>query len=75
MSNRTNTIKFEYNGITKTLTEWAREYKIPIVTLRTRLTRGWTIDRALNEKPHKNFNGKHSKQFFKYNNIKENNEF
>lgn len=75
ISNRTNTIKFEYNGITKTLTEWAREYKIPIVTLRTRLTRGWTIDRALNEKPHKNFNGKHSKQFFKYNNIKEHNEF
>lgn len=69
INNRTNTIKFQYKGITKTLTEWARQYNIPIVTLRTRIARGWDIDRALHEKPHKNYTGKHSEQFYKYNNI------
>lgn len=71
INNRTNTIKFEYNSKTKTLTEWAREYNIPIVTLRSRISRGWSIERALNEEVHKNFKGKHSKQYYKYNNIRE----
>lgn len=74
MNNRTNTIKLKYNNIEKTLTEWARQYKIPIVTLRTRLARGWDIERALTEKVHKNFKGKHSKKYYKYNNIEANNE-
>ena len=74
INNRTNTVKFEYNGITKTLTKWAREYNIPIVTLRSRIARGWNIERALNEKIHKNYKGKHNKQFYKYNNIEEDNE-
>ena len=69
MNNRTNTIKLEYNGITKTLTQWAREYQIPIITLRSRIYRGWQIERALKEKPHKNFKGKHNKQHYKYNNM------
>lgn len=70
INNRTNTIKFEYNGVTKTLTQWAREYNIPIVTLRSRLLRGWDIERALTKKVNKNFKGKHSKEYFKYNNLK-----
>ena len=74
INNRTNTVKFEYNGITKTLTKWAREYNIPIVTLRSRIARGWNIERALNEKIHKNYKGKHSKQYYKYNNLGEPNE-
>ena len=69
INNRTNTIKLKYNGIEKTLTEWAREYHIPIVTLRSRIQRGWNIERALIEKVHKNFKGKHSKKYYKYNNI------
>ena len=40
MNNRTNTMRFQYKGIIKTLTEWARQYNIPIVTLRTRIERG-----------------------------------
>ena len=58
MNNRSNTIKLEYNGITKSLTDWAREYNIEIVTLRTRINRGWPIERALNEKTHLNYKGK-----------------
>ena len=69
--NRTNTVKIEYNGINKPLTEWAREYKIPITTLRSRIDRGWNIERALKEKVHKNFKGKHSIKHYKYNNIEE----
>ena len=69
--NKTNTIKIQYNGITKNLTEWAREYKIPIVTLRTRISRGWDLEKALTEKVHKNFKGKHSKKYYKYNNLEE----
>lgn len=71
MNNRTNTIKLEYKGITKTLTQWAKEYNIPIETLRCRINRGWDIDRALKEKVHKNYKGQHSKKYYKYNNIEE----
>lgn len=72
INNRTNTIKLKYKGIEKTLTEWAREYHIPIVTLRSRIQRGWKIERALTEKVHKNFKGKHSKKYYEYNNIEAN---
>ena len=74
INNRTNTVKLEYNSIVKPLTEWAREYKIPIVTLKDRLKRGWNIERALTEKIHKNYKGKHSKKYYKYNNIEVHNE-
>lgn len=74
INNRTNTIKLEYKGITKTLTQWAKKYNIPIVTLRSRIARGWNIEKALTEKVHKNYKGKHSKQFYKYNNIGGHNE-
>lgn len=73
ISNRTNTVKIEYNNIIKPLTEWARQYKIPITTLRSRLDRGWTVERALNENVHKNFKGKHSEKHYKYNNFEANN--
>lgn len=69
MNNRRNTIKIEYNGKVYPLTDLARQYKIPIVTLRCRLSRGWSIERALNEKVHKNFKGKHSEKYYKHNNI------
>ena len=58
MNNRTNTIKLEYKGITKTLTQWAREYNLEISTLRSRIARGWSIEKALNEKTHLNYKGK-----------------
>ncbi len=58
MNNRTNTIKLTYNGTTKALTQWAREYNIEISTLRSRISRGWSVERALNEKTHLNYKGK-----------------
>ena len=58
MNNRTNTIKLKYKDTTKSLTEWAREYNIEIATLRTRISRGWSVERALNEKTHLNYKGK-----------------
>ena len=38
--------------------EWAKEYNIKLVTLRTRINRGWNIERALKEKTHSNYRGK-----------------
>lgn len=70
MNNKTNTILLKYNETEKPLTEWAREYKIPIVTLRTRIARGWNIERALKEKVHPNYKGEHTIKFLKYNNMK-----
>lgn len=61
MSNKTNTTILEYNGERRTLNQWAREYGLKVCTLRTRINRGWSIDRALNEKTHSNY-CKHEKE-------------
>ena len=54
MSNKTNTTILEYNGERKTLVQWASEYELKVCTLRTRINRGWSVERALNEKTHPN---------------------
>lgn len=41
-----------YNGVTKTLCEWARFKGINQSTLRSRLNAGWSVERALSEAPH-----------------------
>lgn len=46
-SKRTN-INITYNGVTKCLADWAAEYKINFGTLKSRLSRNWTIEQALN---------------------------
>lgn len=56
--NRRNTILITYNNETKTIKEWAEQYNIDFNTLRTRIRRGWDIERALNEKTHLNYKGK-----------------
>ena len=56
--NRRNTILITYNNETKTIKEWAEQYNIEFCTLRTRLNRGWDIERALKEKTHLNYKGK-----------------
>lgn len=43
--------KITFKGITKNLCEWAVILNIKSATIRYRLKRGWTIDRALTEKP------------------------
>jgi len=48
-NNRRNNHKIEINGVSKTLTEWAREYKIHPTTLYNRIKKGATPIEALNK--------------------------
>lgn len=41
----------EYNGETKILSDWAREYGLTVQGLKNRLDRGWAIKRALETPP------------------------
>lgn len=45
--NRRNNRRITYQGRTQTITEWAEEQHMPVVTLRARLERGWTLHDAL----------------------------
>lgn len=56
--NRRNTVLITYKNETKTIKEWAEQYNIEFVTLKTRINRGWDIERALKEKTHLNYKGK-----------------
>lgn len=56
--NKRNIILLTYNGETKMLKEWAKEYGLELSTLRTRINRGWNIERALKEKTHPNYKRK-----------------
>jgi hypothetical protein len=42
----------EYRGERRCLTEWSELTGIPVVSLHTRLSRGWSIERALTESRH-----------------------
>jgi hypothetical protein len=46
-NNRTNNVKFEFNGKSKTLPEWSRIIGIKTGTLRSRISSGWDIQKAL----------------------------
>lgn len=45
--NRTNNHVVEFRGQSKTLVEWAHEFGIKPVTLRTRVSYGWPIEKCL----------------------------
>jgi hypothetical protein len=47
--NRRDSHMLTYKGKTQCIAAWAEEYNLPYDTLRTRIRRGWNIDRALNE--------------------------
>lgn len=51
--NRRSNRYLTYNGETKLFSEWCEKINIPESTLRNRLKRGWSVERALNEKVHK----------------------
>lgn len=54
-SNKRATVLYEYNGKSRTLTQWAKEIGVPRETLRGRVKRyGYTIEEALTVKPHQN---------------------
>ena len=42
-----------YNQKTLTMSQWSEKLNIPYSTIKARLKRGWTIERALTEKPKK----------------------
>lgn len=46
-NNRRNVEKMTYKGKSKTLTQWAKELKLPYGSLRARLKRGWSIEKTL----------------------------
>ena len=47
MRNRSNTVRLTYGGTTKPLIEWAEQFGLPVTTLRARIRRNWSIERAL----------------------------
>ena len=52
-NNRRTNRKIKYKSETKTLSQWAKEYNINIVTLSDRLKTGMAIDEALNKPTNK----------------------
>lgn len=42
-------LDFEYNGIKKSIPQWAKEFGMNPTTLKYRLFAGWSIEKALNE--------------------------
>ncbi len=52
-NNKRNSYYVEYNGKKLTISEWARETGISPSLIRYRLNKGWPIERALTETPHK----------------------
>lgn len=41
--------QYEFNGQSKSLTEWAQELGVQRATLATRLKRGWSVERTLSQ--------------------------
>lgn len=47
-NNRTNNVRLTYKDETKTLSQWAREFGLPVMGVWSRIQRlGWSIDKAL----------------------------
>ena len=46
VNNRSNNVRLEYNGETRTLAEWAAHLGMKYHTLRTRFRKGWSVERA-----------------------------
>lgn len=50
--NRRTNVMYEYNGVSKTLPEWAEVYDLNVITLVSRVVRmGWPMEKALNTRP------------------------
>lgn len=46
--NKSNNVIYEYKGVSKTLSEWAKEYGIPRETLRSRIVKlGYSFEQAI----------------------------
>ncbi len=49
-NNRSTSHYLTYNGITKTMGEFAKEYNLSIACLHRRIKAGWDVEKALTEK-------------------------
>ena len=49
-----------YNGETKPITEWAKQFNVPHGTVRSRLDLGWTVERALTTPVDRRFSSKNA---------------
>lgn len=49
-NNKRNNFLITFNGITKTIHQWAKLYNIGVGTLRYRIINGWDIEKALKTK-------------------------
>lgn len=52
-NNRANNRRIEYNGVSKTLAEWADLLGVKYHLLKNRLERDWTVERAFTTPPEK----------------------
>jgi hypothetical protein len=50
-ANRRKNVHLLLNGVTLHVSEWARQTGLEPDTIRTRLSRGWSVERALTERP------------------------
>lgn len=48
--NKTNSVRLQFRGETKTLSEWCDELDLPRPAVEARISRGWTIEKALTKK-------------------------
>lgn len=46
-NNRRSNVILTYNGISQTIMQWSEEINIPYMTLRARIERGWSVQKAL----------------------------
>ena len=60
--NKTTTKRIEFNGETKSMSEWAKELGLNYGTLKSRIDHGWDPERALTENIHNN----HGRNFYGY---------
>ena len=49
--NKTNTVRIDFNGTTKTIFEWSEIYGLPVYLIKKRMRLGWTKERMFTEKP------------------------
>lgn len=45
--NRRNTLMVTFKQVTKSIPEWAEEYGLPLYLVRSRIKKGWDVERAL----------------------------
>lgn len=46
-NNRRSSVLLEFNGVTKSCSEWARAYQLPVYLVANRVRHGWTIENAI----------------------------